>query len=103
MAEDTTATPTPGQGRKVMMTHPQTGAQVSRVDYIREQYFDKGRPRGPIAKELGVKFQIVFGATNKEETAKREKDTVKYPPDGWKKSAEQMREKKAPEAPAATN
>ena len=51
-----------GQGRAVMITSPKTGEQVRRIDYIKEQ-FAAGVSRGDIARELGVKYQIVFQAT----------------------------------------
>jgi len=55
-----------GRGR-IMITDPETGDQVSRVDYIRRLHED-GKSRGEIVKslrELGqeVSFQIVYAAT----------------------------------------
>jgi hypothetical protein len=58
-AEEKRAT---SQGRAVIIKHPKTGQDVRRVDYIREEVLEKGRPKGDVARELGVAYQIVFAA-----------------------------------------
>ena len=77
MAEEQRAT---SQGRAVIMKHPKTGKEVRRVDYIREQYNDgkdPSRPRGEIARELGVPYQIVFAATKKQPEKPKEAEKPK--------------------------
>ena len=64
--EAETATETkaaPGRGRAVMITHPETGEEIRRHDYIREQVLELGRTRGEVAKELGVIYQVVYAST----------------------------------------
>lgn len=54
-----------GQGRAVIMPDGKT----RRVDFIKEQYYDKNMKRGDIARELSklfdkkIPYQIVFAAT----------------------------------------
>lgn len=79
-AEDTKETKEKksGRGRKVFITVK--GKEVARVDWIREQFFDKGKTRSEIAKELTeiqgktVPYQIVFQATKKTDTDDDEGD-----------------------------
>lgn len=67
-----------GRGRAVMITHPETGEEVRRHDYIREQVLDKGRSRGEVARELGVIYQVVYASTKelKIRSAKTEGETA---------------------------
>ncbi len=59
------------KGRKVMLTD-----NLARVDFIREQYYDKDKTRSEIVKLLKEKFnhevpyQIVFAATKTDEKPK---------------------------------
>lgn len=48
--------------RGVIMTHPETGAQISRAEYCREQV-EAGKSRGALAKELGIAYATVYAAT----------------------------------------
>lgn len=48
--------------RGVVMQHPETGENISRADYCREQV-EKGRSRGELAKELGIAYATVYAAT----------------------------------------
>jgi DNA invertase Pin-like site-specific DNA recombinase len=48
--------------QKIMVTHPDTGEEVARIDLIRE-LFEKGKTRGEIAKLLNTTYQIVYQAT----------------------------------------
>ncbi len=77
-AEAKTEVKAAGRGRAVMMTHPETGEEVRRHDYIREQVLDKGRPRGEVAKELDVIYQVVYASTKelKIRTSKAEGETA---------------------------
>ncbi len=60
-----------GRGRKVFITVK--GKEVARVDYIRKRFFEDGKTRSEIAKELTeiqgktVAYQIVFQATKKKD------------------------------------
>jgi len=49
-------------GGKVMIEHPETGEQVARIDYIREE-FAKGKSRREIADEVGCDYSIVWMST----------------------------------------
>ncbi len=60
MAEDKKAS---GQGRAVMISHPDTKKEVRRIDYIREAFGVGNKPRGDIARELKVAYQIIFAGT----------------------------------------
>jgi DNA invertase Pin-like site-specific DNA recombinase len=54
--------------QKIMVTHPDTGEEVPRIDLIRE-LFEKGKTRGEIAKLLNTTYQIVYQATKEAEQA----------------------------------
>jgi transposase len=47
---------------RVMITHPETGEKVARVDFIREQYA-LGKTRREIANMAGCDYTIVWMAT----------------------------------------
>lgn len=49
-------------GRSIVVTHPETGQEMPRADYIRER-FEGGAHRREITEELGVAYQIVFAST----------------------------------------
>jgi predicted transcriptional regulator len=57
--------------QKIMITHPTTGEEVARIDYIREA-FEAGKTRGDIAKELNTTYQVVYQATKGAEQASDE-------------------------------
>jgi DNA invertase Pin-like site-specific DNA recombinase len=64
----------PSVGRqKIMVTHPDTGEEVARIDLIREM-FEGGKSRGEIAKALNTTYQIVYQATKGAEQAADEDD-----------------------------
>ncbi len=52
-------------GGKVMITHPETGEEVARVDFIREEYA-KGKTRREIANAAGCDYSVVWMATKEE-------------------------------------
>jgi len=52
----------PSVGGKVMITHPETGEQVARVDYIREKWA-AGWTRRQIANSIGCDYAVVWAAT----------------------------------------
>jgi DNA invertase Pin-like site-specific DNA recombinase len=54
--------------QKIMVTHPDTGDEVPRIDLIRE-LFEHGKSRGEIAKLLNTTYQIVYQATKGAEQA----------------------------------
>lgn len=49
-------------GGAVMVTHPETGESVKRVDYIRE-LFTQGKTRREIANAVGCDYAVVWAAT----------------------------------------
>jgi len=52
-------------GGKVMITHPDTGEQVPRVDFIREKYAE-GLARREIADLAGCDYSVVWMATRED-------------------------------------
>lgn len=52
-------------GGKVMITHPETGEQVARVDFIREK-FEEGWTRRQIADAAGCDYSVVWMATKEQ-------------------------------------
>jgi DNA invertase Pin-like site-specific DNA recombinase len=67
--------------QKIMITHPDTGEEVPRIDYIREA-FEKGQSRGEIAKKLNTTYQIVYQATKGAEQADSDDDEDEELEDG---------------------
>ena len=65
-------------GGKVMIEHPETGEQVARVDYIREQ-FAAGKKRREIANELTVDYSVVWMATRPEKDEEGEEGEEESP------------------------
>jgi|GEM_PF-6206561 len=61
--------PAEKKSRAIMLTHPETGEEVRRLDYIRELWVTGEYTRGEIARHLSeisnkpVAYQIVFQAT----------------------------------------
>ena len=52
-------------GGKVMITDPETGEEIARVDYIRAQ-FEAGKSRREIANELSCDYAVVWAATKEK-------------------------------------
>lgn len=52
-----------GQGRAVMIKHPDSGKEVRRIDYIREAFGVGNTSRGDISRKLSVAYQIIFAGT----------------------------------------
>lgn len=62
------------RGGKVIITHPETGEQVPRVDFIREKYAE-GWTRRQIADAAGCDYSVVWMAT-KEDKDEAEQEEV---------------------------
>ncbi len=65
--------------RKIMITDPDTGQPIARVDYCRREVMERGVTRGDVARKLTeiqgkpVAYQIVFAATKDFRPPKKEK------------------------------
>jgi len=63
-------------GGKVMMTHPDTGEEVPRVDFIREK-FAEGWSRREIADAAGCDYSVVWMATKEDKDEGQEQEDKK--------------------------
>lgn len=63
-------------GRHIVITDPDNGQPIKRVDFIRREVIERGRSRGDVARQLTeiqgkkVLYQVVFAATKDHKPAK---------------------------------